>query len=717
MSKLYIFFFVFFSPFCNKLFADTYPEVLFENSLMPRSYYYSQSTYTGNSWIGGINGHLPVADSIYFTPGNALLLDYISGSTGTWESRIHYNQSSGYLAKNTDLLVFKLFINSDTKVNELPQLKLLQGELLSQAINLAKYISNYQDNMWLSVEIPLKEVNGLDFNAAISGIQFIQGGRDGKEHHVFLDQIECIPAKTPEMKLTGKAVLSSASAYERHVDISWLLPLTPSIRYIKIYRSEDNKNFTPVGIRPITYSKYTDIVPRTNATYYYKIAWVDYKYRESPFSDVKEVQTKTATDEELLDMVERSHIDYFTEQTEFNSGMHKISPLVSDARVSVKSTGLGILAQLVGAERKFVPRTLLIERLNKITKFLGKAERYQGAYPEVLDGRTGEPVAMDSCAIEADLKSTAYLMQALLVARNYFKGDNQEEKELRDHISQLWGDVDWHFFLKNEGSHLYSSWSPACRFKQAQPLGGYNDSFLAYFLGIASPSHAIPPISYQLGFKQPLRYVGSAMGRFSSNPTDTLIKDEDLNRNEVFSKMPFARDTTVYGMQFLIGDTLSSLIDYQQLFLAFDPKEKRDGQLEYYQNQQRVMNYYYRKSLDQDEQYVSLTNAVWPYTAVDSTKSMLFAPASALATYAYTPTIAMDALKNYYRSLGAILWTEYGFRDLLDLKHNWVSDTYDPVDQAVVPIMLENARTGLIWRLFMADSDIQKATQSLFGKK
>ncbi|MDM8176168.1 hypothetical protein QT327_17740 [Olivibacter sp. 47] len=45
--------------------ASNYPEVLFENSLMPKSYYYSQSSFAGNSWINHMNGHLPVVDSVF----------------------------------------------------------------------------------------------------------------------------------------------------------------------------------------------------------------------------------------------------------------------------------------------------------------------------------------------------------------------------------------------------------------------------------------------------------------------------------------------------------------------------------------------------------------------------------------------------------------------------------------------------------------------------
>ncbi|WP_134090803.1 glucoamylase family protein [Olivibacter sp. XZL3] len=711
MNKIY--FFLLATFFSIQAAASNYPEVLFENSLMPKSYYYSQSSFEGNSWINHMNGHLPVADSIFFSPGNSLLLDYVSGNAGEWRSVVHYSNDYGYLPKSNDLLHFKIFVSSATSKSELPIIQLMQGENLSDEVKLQAFIGNYQDNVWLSLAIPLKEIGNLDSQAPINGIVFKQGAdRDGKEHRLFLDQIEFLPSKTPDMKLTGKAVLSVVEAYERHVDIAWQLPLTPSIRYIKIYRSEDNQNFVPVAVRPISFNKYTDFVPRTNVKYYYKIAWVDYQYRESPFSDVKAAETKSATDDELLNVIEKSHIAYFTDETEFNSGMHKISPLASNAHVSVKGTGVGLLAQVVGVERKFIPRQLLLDRLKKIVKFLERATSYHGAFPELLDGRSGKPIMTDSCEIAADLESTAYLMQGLLVARNYFNKEEADEKAIREAITSLWEVVDWTKFVKDEsGHHLYNTWSPVCAFAKAVPLGGYNSGFIAYLLAISSPSHAVDVNMYELGLKQPLKHIGPAIGRLSTSANDTLIMLKD--KPELYGRDTFMTDSTYYGIQLKAGSAKSSLIDQQQPFLAFNPKSSIDGSVNYFDNQRALSTIYYRAALNRSEQFVSLTNLLWPYVGNDSLSVNRFNPSAAIATYPYTPTIAMEALKNYYRNLGSFLWTEYGFRDEFNFKDNWVSSDFDPIHQGIVPIMLENARTGLIWNLFSEDPDIKKLAQKL----
>src|SRR5690606_15683124 len=172
----------------------------------------------------------------------------------------------------------------------LPRLALRQSDTVSRVLELADYIDDFRTNMWLEVRVPVNAF-AVPGEAAIDGIQLSQGQADTATHWLYLDQIEFVSANPPRVKLSSPAVLASAKAYDRHVDLTWQLPLTPSIRYIKIYRAEDNEHFEPIAIRPIFVQKYTDFVPYPEKTYFYKIAWVDYDYLESPFSEVIEATT------------------------------------------------------------------------------------------------------------------------------------------------------------------------------------------------------------------------------------------------------------------------------------------------------------------------------------------------------------------------------------------------------------------------------------------
>ncbi len=44
------------------------------------------------------------------------------------------------------------------------------------------------------------------------------------------------------------------------------------------------------------------------------------------------------------------------------------------------------------------------------------------------------------------------------------------------------------------------------------------------------------------------------------------------------------------------------------------------------------------------------------------------------------------------------LWGEYGFRDAYNLQNDWIASDYIGIDQGPILLMIENYRTGLIWR-------------------
>src|SRR5690606_27245261 len=105
--------------------ADTYPEVLFENSVMRDNYFYSQVSYSGSSWVENVDGRLPVSDSLYFTPGNALSLTYSNDREGDWQVSVAYPGDAGYFRPEPNyVLTFKLYVATDTEVQVLPDVAL-----------------------------------------------------------------------------------------------------------------------------------------------------------------------------------------------------------------------------------------------------------------------------------------------------------------------------------------------------------------------------------------------------------------------------------------------------------------------------------------------------------------------------------------------------------------------------------------------------------------
>ncbi|MBO7455456.1 MAG: hypothetical protein J6T76_03545 [Paludibacteraceae bacterium] len=67
---------------------------------------------------------------------------------------------------------------------------------------------------------------------------------------------------------------------------------------------------------------------------------------------------------------------------------------------------------------------------------------------------------------------------------------------------------------------------------------------------------------------------------------------------------------------------------------------------------------------------------------------------------------------NWYNRKG-LLWGDYGFYDGYNATAKWYPRRYLAIDQLTVAPMIENYRTGLLWRLFMSCPEIQQGLQVL----
>ncbi|MCB0434181.1 MAG: hypothetical protein KDD18_14760, partial [Mangrovimonas sp.] len=131
--------------FANLISAQEIPyvKVLFDNSSMPNSYFYSKVSFEGNSWVKNEGNKLPVSSKIFFTPKNALLLEYNSAEKGNWKVSIAYHNIRGlnYFQK-AENLSFWIFFPSTVDVKSLPNLRLkLNRNDFSNSVQLQEFIS------------------------------------------------------------------------------------------------------------------------------------------------------------------------------------------------------------------------------------------------------------------------------------------------------------------------------------------------------------------------------------------------------------------------------------------------------------------------------------------------------------------------------------------------------------------------------------------------
>ena len=131
------------------------------------------------------------------------------------------------------------------------------------------------------------------------------------------------------------------------------------------------------------------------------------------------------SDDSLLTQIQHQTFRYFWEGAEPNSGMARerfnnddVYPENDKNVVTTGGSGFGIMSILVAVERHFITRDAGVKRLDKIAGFLEKADRFHGAWPHWLFGKTGKVKPFGGKDNGGDIVETAYLVQGLICAKN-----------------------------------------------------------------------------------------------------------------------------------------------------------------------------------------------------------------------------------------------------------------------------------------------------------
>ena len=365
-----------------------YNYTFFTNSNMSGDYFSSRTSASGNSSIRNINHKLPVNDFLYHTPGNSLTLQYKNAQGGKWNAAIFYREKRGMdHFKKTNYLSFWVYRTFyDLQLNELPQVQLMRRDSgLSIAIKLKKI----KTNKWQQVSIPLDSFissSGYKPTDFIAVVFSSQNGIENKEHVLYIDDIEFLDTDNAGVITTLPVIISTSNEYAMHVDIKWEKIADKNVRFVKIYRSTDDKHYSLVDVQQPYINRYADFHGKSGRKYYYTISFLNHKYEETKKSKSVPGSTKTMTDDELLTMVQEASFRYYWEAAEPNSGLAKENIHGRHNMIATGASGFGIMALIVGTEKKFITRKESVERFVKIINFLEKADRFHGVYPHFIDG-------------------------------------------------------------------------------------------------------------------------------------------------------------------------------------------------------------------------------------------------------------------------------------------------------------------------------------------
>ncbi|MDQ6653170.1 MAG: hypothetical protein M3Y84_10550, partial [Acidobacteriota bacterium] len=491
--------------------ADTeyYHHSFFDNSITRDAYFYSNGKVSAPSSLELVNKKLPVETKTFYTSPNALRLNWQSVPSGGWDAEIRVvNFRNREITFTGDVLYFWCFSVQGIFAKDLPLIRLLDnGKNFSSPREVAAFSGAIPGGHWIQVKIPLEKFPTASVHAFephhLSGIVFSQNTGDGASHTLIIDEIridqpEAAAANDPP----PTPINVGAKGYERHVDISWEAVTGTTLERYIIYRSFDGKDFQPIGTQVRGINRYADFVGKPDQKLFYKVAASDKWYRESQLSNAVSASTRQLTGDELLTMLQEECFRYYWEGAHPNSGTTLENIPGDDRIVATGASGFGIMAIIVGVDRGFITREQGLDRLTKITAFLRSAPRYHGVWSHFMDGSTGKSLPVFDMFDDAgDIVETAFLMEGLLAARQYFRGSSVIETALYENISSLWTTVEWDWYRRSPQSDaLFWHWSPDFSWHINHRLTGFNEAMIVYLLAIASPTHSVPPDVYYSGW-------------------------------------------------------------------------------------------------------------------------------------------------------------------------------------------------------------------------
>lgn len=411
--------------------------------------------------------------------------------------------------------------------------------------------------------------------------------------------------------------------------------------------------------------------------------------------EMNSTRLATLSDEALLEQVQRQTFRFFWEAA------HPVSGLVPDRRPPGKGqgsdlattggSGFAIMVLVVAVERGWITREQALERLGAMLDVLVRATCYHGALPHFLDGRTGATIPFSRKDDGGDLVETSFLCMGLLTARQYFNRDTAVETRLRNLTMWLWEDVEWDWYARGARGVLYWHWSPNNGWALEHEIRGWNECLVTYVLAAGAPRYPISEHIYHRGF---------ATGRDFLNGKAWL--DIELPLGPAFG---------------------GPLFFAHYSFCGLDPRGLADRYTSYWEQNLRHVRINHAHCVTNPNHHRGYGEHCWGLTASDDPDGYsvhspdndngTIAPTAALASFPYAPAQAMMALRHFLGTFGDRIWRPHGFVDAFCPQRDWYADTHLAIDQGPIILMIENFRSGLLWKLFMSAPEVRTGLRRL----
>jgi hypothetical protein len=407
------------------------------------------------------------------------------------------------------------------------------------------------------------------------------------------------------------------------------------------------------------------------------------------------------SDEELVERLQRGAFEYISRYTNPTNG------LVADTSragspCSIGVVGFALSCYIVAAERGWLARSAAAKQVLATLRFFWNSTQgtasdvtgYKGFYYHFLDMHTGRRVW--NC--ELSLIDTSLLLAGVLTVGQYFDR-HEEEVEIRAIADALYRRVDWNW-AQNDSAALSQGWHPEFGFMH-YGWEGYNEALILYILGLGSTTQPLSSSSF-------------------ATWTLTYQWERLLGQDVLYSGPLF---THLFS---------HAWIDFRGIRDAF-MREKRS---DYFENTRRIVALQREYCERNPRQAVGYCRDIWGLSAGDGPTAdgvRQFAkdhshfgymargapfgpddgtlcPWAMLATLPFTPIAALSGTRRLLATFPQVCNEDRfssGFNPTLnsDAK-GWLSEGWYGLDQGLLVITIENARSGLIWSLLRDSPEV-----------
>ncbi len=403
------------------------------------------------------------------------------------------------------------------------------------------------------------------------------------------------------------------------------------------------------------------------------------------------------SDDNMLHRLQKESFSYFAREYCSSNGLVRDkTEALSPSSIAV--TGFSLAVYIVAIERGFISRSEALRRILAAVRFFAGSSQdaaadatgHRGFYYHFLDMEEGRR----AWACELSTMDTGILILGMLAAAEYFSGDNAREREVRDCVYEIYHRVEWDWAC-NRAHTLSHGYSPERGFLKYR-WQGYNEGLPLYLLALGSAAHSLSGESYR-AWTQTYQWK------------------------------------CVYGHEYLyagplfIHQFMHAWIDFRGLQDDF----MRNKCIDYFENSRRA-TYIQREYCRRNARgFACRSDLSWGITACDGpgpcvrrikrrkmrffgyrARGVPFGPddgtvsaGAAVASLPFAPEIVLPTIKYFLK-------TEVGRRDPCGFASSfnsmfgdstpqgfWQSKYHYGLNHGPLILMIENFRSGLIWRL------------------